>query len=108
MNSHPKDSLDELLRADRRQADLPPRFQAEVWQRIADRETASFWTPARLWIEEWAALLTRPRYATALIVAVMALGAGLAGVQSYAVEHESGAMQARYVSSIDPYAHFNR
>ncbi len=108
MNPTPEDPLDQLLKSTQTSVELPRRFQANVWQRIADRETASAWTPARRWIEEWSLLLTRPRYATALVAAVMLLAAGVAEMQSHAAQSGSSDMQARYVSMIDPYAQINR
>jgi hypothetical protein len=107
MNPSTPDPLDELLKASRRDVTLPPRFQAEVWQRIADRETASPWAALREKLEEWSQLLTRPRYAGAMVAAVMLLSAGAATVQGLTSSYTSGSMQARYVSMIDPYSNLS-
>lgn len=101
MNPQPQDPLDALLKSASAEVNLPPRFQAEVWQRIADRATDSPWQPVRAWLEQWAAILTRPRYALALVAVAILVGAGAAQIQ--ATRDYSDTMQARYVSMIDPY-----
>lgn len=104
-----KDPLDKALKSWKPRVELSPRFQAEVWQRIADREAESAWTPLRLWLEQAAAVLTRPRYATAFVAAVIILSAGLAQAQFYAHDRSSnGDLQVRYFNSIDPYAKTSR
>lgn len=105
MNPHSQDPLDALLKQKQPHVTLPARFQSEVWQRIADRETTSPWAPLQAWLNEWAAVLTRPRYASALLAVVIVVSAGLAQLQSVASERETGAaLQARYLNSIDPYS----
>lgn len=105
MNPQTPDPLDALLKQSRPQVTLPTRFQSEVWQRIADRETASPWAPLRTWMEEWSAVLTRPRYALALMAVTILVGAGTAQLTT---RPDPTAMQARYVSMIDPYTPHNR
>ncbi|PAW78512.1 MAG: hypothetical protein B9S32_06195 [Verrucomicrobia bacterium Tous-C9LFEB] len=105
MNSPTPDPLDALLKQSRPQVTLPTRFQAEVWQRIADRETASPWAPLRAWMEEWSAVLMRPRYALALMAVTILVGAGTAQLTT---RPDPATMQARYVSLIDPYSAHNR
>lgn len=102
MNPSSPDPLDSLLKSAPVEVRLPMRFQAEVWQRIADRETESPWLPLRVWLEQWAVILVRPRYALALVAVAILLGTGAAQIQS--ARDYSGTMQARYVSMIDPYA----
>lgn len=102
MNPNSDDPLDALLRQAKTPVTLPTRFQSEVWQRIADRETASPWTPFLAWAETWSGILTRPRYALALVAVSILLGAGTAQIAD--ARTDATAMQARYVNLIDPYA----
>lgn len=102
MNPSTPDPLDEMLRQVRRDVPLPVRFQSDVWQRIADRETASPWTPLRAWFEQCAAALIRPRYVAATLAVAVLLGAGVAQLST--PRPDAATMQARYVASIDPYA----
>ncbi len=105
MNSPTPDPLDALLKQSRPEITLPTRFQSEVWQRIADRETASPWAPLRAWMEEWSGILMRPRYALALMTVTILIGAGTAQLTA---RPDPATMQARYVSLIDPYSSAHR
>ncbi|MEP6699469.1 MAG: hypothetical protein ABJB09_07035 [Verrucomicrobiota bacterium] len=84
---------------------IPPRFQAEVWQRIAAREAAgrnSLWRRVQEWI---LTELPKPQYATALIALGLTLSIGVAHVQAQQTNREHWRqLEARYVSSINPVA----
>ena len=89
--------LQELLRGSRPAPALPPRFQQNVWRRIGDAEAPA--KPAS-WLDAFATLILRPRFAvaaaTALVLAGVFMGA-MAGAQN--VRHDA---QARYVASVAP------
>lgn len=100
MNSD--DELKESLKAWKAEVELPARFQAEVWQRIAARADEQ----KQSWVLDWLLIfLPRPQYASAL-VAVMILF-GFLGAQFQAQQDRAQTFQkleARYVQSIDPYS----
>ena len=103
MTHMPNDSLN--LQAWKAEVIPPPRFQSEVWQRIAAR------APARRgllegWLERLVLLLPRPACAATLVAASIALGLGLgylaAGNARSAASQEG---QALYLASINPLNH---
>lgn len=89
-------------------AEIPRRFQAEVWQRIAARDAARRtqpWHRAREW---FSVQLAKPSYATALVVAGVSLSLGVAHLQAQSANARySRELEARYVSSINPNATVN-
>jgi len=99
-------SLDQVLKQWEVDWPLPPRFQDQVWHRIARTET----TPAtRLGI--WALLqalietnLPRPKFAYVYVASLLLLGV-VSG--AWAAQRESSRLKAdlgsRYVQSVDPY-----
>jgi hypothetical protein len=108
MSANPSPQDDESLRRVLRQwsvdAPLPPRFQEQVWQRIAKAETRP--EPA-LWAALWRALeaaLPRPKFALAYLSVLLASGilAGSWAAQAKTTRLDS-ALSTRYVQSIDPY-----
>ena len=82
------------------EASLPPRFQAEVWQRIADR------APRRAGMfDTLRALFLRPAWSVALVVAGIALGLGSAHVAAARTRTDAmRGLEAQYVRTIDPLA----
>ncbi len=83
---------------------LPPRFQEQVWQRIARtgaRPAPAFWASMLRLME---VALPRPRFALSYVAALLLLGM-LAG--SWAARKESSRMNtalgSRYVQSVDPF-----
>ena len=87
-------------------APLPPRFQEQVWQRIARAEhkpeaTIPFWTLLRRLIET---NLPRPKlaysYAAMLLAVAMLAGTWAAQAQNTRMEASLG---SRYLQSVDPY-----
>lgn len=83
--------------------EVPRRFQAEVWQRIAARDAAR---RARPWyqLREWFSVqLAKPSYATALVVAGVSISLGVAHVQAQSANARHWReLESRYVSSINP------
>ncbi len=103
-NPENDDALGKVLRQWTVDAPLPPRFQEQVWQRIAKSETrAEPVARAGLWrlIE---VVLPRPRFAYAylavLLVAGIAAGSVAAQIKTSRLDSE---LSLRYVQSIDPY-----
>jgi hypothetical protein len=83
---------------------LPPRFQDQVWQRIARAEVrpeSGFWTGLIRLVE---VALPRPKialsYVSTLLVLGVAAGSMAAQVRS---SHVNADLSARYVQSLDPY-----
>ncbi len=97
------DDLSSKLRKWQPEAQIPPRFQAEVWQRIAARQETrqrSIWNWFRegLWVE-----LGKPQYATALIAASVALSLGAAHLNAAQANARNWrTLETRYVSSVTP------
>ena len=84
---------------------LPPRFQDQVWKRIARAEAGSghgFWTGLARLVE---VALPRPRiavsYLATLVVVGVAAGSLTAQVRS---SHVKADLSARYVQSVAPYS----
>ncbi len=97
------DELEKQLSKWNPDVSIPPRFQANVWQRIAAREAArrnSLWRRVREWISTD---LPKPQYATALIALAVTLSIGVAHVQAQQTNMKHWRqLEARYVSSINP------
>lgn len=107
-NRNPKseDALDRVLRQWTVTTPLPPRFQEQVWQRIAKTETRTEPAPAP-WAALWRLIevvLPRPKFAYAylavLLVTGVAAGSVAAQIKSNRLDSELG---MRYVQSIDPF-----
>jgi hypothetical protein len=103
-NSSPDDrQFDQLLHEWKVGSTLPPRFDEQVWRRIAAEETPAS-NPANLlgnWITR---LVTRTSfafsYATILLLAGLLAGLWQARETSH---RTSETLSARYVQMIDPY-----
>ena len=99
-------ALDQRLKQWAVETSLPPRFQEQVWQRIAQAEvkpemTVSFWAFLRQLAET---NLPRPRFVYSYVALLLLLGLASG---AWAAQHESSRLNAalgsRYVQSIDPY-----
>jgi hypothetical protein len=99
-NPNPDDAkLSSLLRESRVAPSLPPRFQDNVWRRIADTETGA--APDSLtWLDALIAWVLRPRWAFAA-VAVLVLAGALVGVRDGNQLARRDA-QARYLAAVAP------
>jgi hypothetical protein len=97
-------ALDAVLRQWTVEAALPPRFQEQVWQRIARAGPRREAGLAGAWWRLIAVALPRPGVAVGYVAALLALG--VAG-GSWAAQVRSHQLQAalglRYVQSLDPY-----
>ncbi len=99
-----EEALDKVLRQWTVAAPVPPRFQEQVWQRIAKTDQRSeAATLSGLWrmIE---GVVRRPRIAYAYLAVLMtigvAAGAWAAQVKTTRLDSE---LSLRYVQAIDPY-----
>jgi hypothetical protein len=102
MNPEHDQRLDSLLRDWQPQVDLPPRFESEVWRRIALAQEK----PASWLNFDWLFWITnQPRLAFAVVMTAVVLGTGLATWQAQRNYHqEVVASKVRYIQSVDPFA----
>lgn len=96
-------ALSRLLHEWKPAAELPPRFNDRVWQRIADEEarpSASLWDVLRQWLE---VRFRRPAVALAYVTVLMGVGltTGYWHAQSDAAQAHSE-LKARYLQAVDP------
>lgn len=97
--------LQQQLAAWNVEVELPARFQADVWARIAAREKERrSW---REWAADWfAAAFFQPRLAAAVAAVSLLVGAGSAYMRAQDFNAATGRMmEARYIASINPLAH---
>lgn len=103
-NLEPDPGLDKAMRQWVVGAPLPPRFQDQVWQRIADSEpqaTLTFWDLLRRLIE---VNLPRPRFAYSYVAILVLLGVvSGAWTAQRQTSRLNAALGSRYVQSVDPY-----
>jgi hypothetical protein len=103
-NEENNDTLRKVLKEWRVTTPLPPRFQEQVWQRIARVEagaTPGLWVALRNWLET---ALPRRTAAVSYFAVVLAVGltAGHWRGRQKAAELQDR-LSARYVQSVDPY-----
>jgi hypothetical protein len=97
------DDLKNKLDAWKVDVDLPPRFQAEVWQRIAERAPRQAGLLDTLL--HLRSLLLRPAWSVALVIAGITLGLGTARVAaSHTRSDARQELETQYVRMIDPLA----
>ena len=98
------DPLDEKLKSWKVTAPLPPRFQENVWNRVAalDKSPAvSFWRTIE---DRLARAFLRPAMASAYLAVLLAAGLGTGYWQARAkTEQWNKALADKYVQSVDPY-----
>jgi hypothetical protein len=102
MDPESQQRLKNLLRDSKTEAELPPRFESEVWHRIASSQEKR----ASRWNFDWLFRVTaQPRLAFAVVVAAMILGGGLASWRAQEnYHHELAVGEAHYIQSVDPLA----
>ncbi|HVM47964.1 MAG TPA: hypothetical protein VMU04_08050 [Candidatus Acidoferrum sp.] len=98
------EALSRVLRQWNVQAQLPPRFQEQVWRRIEQSESPAH---APAWLRLWqrlGAALARPSLAVSYVTVLLLAGL-LAGFwQAHATRVQTGEeMGARYVQLVDPF-----
>ena len=86
-----------VLRTARPSPSLPPRFQENVWRRIEDAEAPA---KSNSWLDAFAALVLRPRFAYATVATLMVAGVLLGTYQGTQAARQDA--QARYLASVAP------
>jgi len=97
--------LERPLRAWQLNTPLPPRFQEQVWRRIADADakntTTTLWSVFRNWCQ---LAFARPAIAVAYAAVLLFIGSSTGYLQA---RHKSvvieNSLSERYVQSLDPY-----
>jgi hypothetical protein len=83
---------------------LPPRFQEQVWQRIARAEAepgGSLWVALARLVE---VVLPRPKIAVSFVASLLLAGVAAGSVAAqFTSHHVSTTLSERYVQSVDPY-----
>jgi hypothetical protein len=99
LNQSPDPQVGALLRAARVSPALPPRFQQNVWRRIEDTESPA---PPASWLDAFAALILRPRFAVMAAAVLL-----LAGISAGTLEGRQAARrdaQMNYLAAVVPHA----
>jgi hypothetical protein len=103
-NSNPDDRLTRLLSDWRLETNLPPRFQEDVWKRIARAENAG--APSflgQLW-NVLDAAFRRPVPAVAYVTVLVAIGLSVGMLRARETTSRlDHTLEARYLQSVDPY-----
>lgn len=105
-NAENEERLHEVLREWKVDATMPPRFQEQVWRRIAlaekpDEIKTSLWQALKLWVES---TFSRPALALAYIAVLMMIGLTTGYIRAEDKSaHAESQWRAEYVQSIDPY-----
>lgn len=103
-NTPKPDPLDQTLKSWNVSAPLPPRFQENVWNRIAALDKSPAVSFRRELEQRLAAAFLRPAFASAYLVLLLAAGLGTGYWQARAkTAHLDKAFAARYVQAVDPY-----
>lgn len=91
--------LQTLLRGHRPSPALPPRFQQNVWRRIEDAEAPA---KSESWLDAFAALILRPRFALAAVTALVLAGVFLGAMEGR--QHARYDAQMNYLASVAPHS----
>lgn len=96
--------LEGQLREWKIEADLPPRFRQQVWQRIAREEAqrpAGLWNQFSGWINQ---AFARPSLAISYVTVLLLVGVAGGYWQSQAEKARTlETLGSRYVQMVDPY-----
>ena len=91
--------LQSLLRSHRPSPPLPPRFQQNVWRRIEDVEAPA---NSESWLDAFATLILRPRFALAVATAMLLAGVFMGAMDGRQdARHEA---QMNYLASVAPHS----
>lgn len=105
---HTPDPLDQTLSEWKPDPSIPPRFQAEVWSRIQQRETARETHWSSIVIGWFSPKLPTWQFATVATLAMMAVGASIGNLSAAAETQRTRTELAReYAQTIDPYLHLS-
>lgn len=92
--------LSALLRQGCQSPPLPPRFQENVWRRVERAEAPAQAGGGPAWLDTFAALVLRPRFAYATVATLMLAGILLGTHQGAQVAKQDA--QARYIALVAP------
>jgi hypothetical protein len=102
--SEKDEALSSLLQTWKPEAQLPPRFQEAVWNRIACAEAArtpALWQAVLRWVEQ---TLSRPALAVSYVAVLLFAGLGAGYWHAEGKTTQAAAeMRTRYVQAVDPY-----
>ncbi len=105
-NQHPEkeEVLNGLLRQWTVSAQAPPRFQEQVWYRIALAEQRSQ-SPTGSWLARLLeVVLPRPQVALAYVLVLLGLGIAAGSLTAHETSNRlESELSHRYVRSVDPY-----
>jgi hypothetical protein len=95
--------LNTLLREWKVETPLPPRFDEQVWQRVASKDDHGV-NPLVL-LRDWIARkLMRPAYALSYVTVLVILGLASGLWQAHAASQRTAkSLSTRYVQLVDPY-----
>lgn len=108
MNSNhepePEERLEQVLSAWTVDSPLPPRFQEQVWRRIAQAENQPR-SALRAGLARLVAVaLPRPRFAVAYLGILLGVGIATGSwVAQLKTDHLNADLGSRYIQTIDPY-----
>jgi len=109
MNMNPSDpdpALSRLLREWQPQAELPPRFQDRVWERVAGEErpaVSNLWAAFRDWLDT---RFRRPVVALGYVAVLMSIGLGVGHWHGRADAAQlQDELKARYLQQVNPFLH---
>ena len=98
------DPRDEVLKEWKVDSTLPPRFQEQVWQRIAVQERRTnrgSWQAILYWVE---GMMARPALAVSYVAVLFMLGASTGYWHAqWKAEQTVTELQSRYIHAVDPY-----
>ena len=89
-----------LLREARATPSLPPRFQANVWQRIENAAARNSPSDNGDWLDALVGWVLRPKLAFAVVAVLVLTGVGLGWNQGEQLARQDA--QARYLAAVAP------
>ena len=89
-----------LLREARETPSLPPRFQANVWQRIESAAARNIPLDEGNWIDALVGWVLRPKLSLAVVAVLVLTGVGLGWNQGAQLARHDA--QARYLAAVAP------
>ena len=97
--------LGALLREAHPAHPLPPRFQEDVWREIEFHRRGLESKRTGHWMDHWVRLFHRPAFVGASLAVLLTGGVSLGVEEGGERVREIGRL--RYISSVDPLAHFS-
>lgn len=96
--------LHQLLQTWQITENVPPRFQQQVWHRLARRQARPETSVWSLLLDRFTGALARPSLAVSYLTALLVLGLATGYWQAHHQNEEAAAsLGVRYVRLLDPY-----